>query len=96
MRVEHKKNPPTRYGNVREVPASSFARCSRCGKHAQKRIHNAYRSSTVCDDKECREREQNWVGNLPFSPIVANGSWATEKKRAADDRTFKVKKAGAL
>lgn len=94
MRVEHRKNPPLRYGNIRESAASPKTKCSLCKAPAQKRIYNVYRSSTVCDDKECRRREQNWVGNLPFTPVVVNGSWATEKKRASDDRTFRVKRAG--
>lgn len=92
MRLEHKKNPPLRYGNVHESLAAVGALCSRCKKPARKLLRNAFRSSTVCEDKECREREQNWVGNLPHSPIVAPGSWASEKKKADDDRSFKVKK----
>lgn len=99
MRIEHKKNLPLHYGNVREVaPLPKDARgksCSRCHEPATRMLRNAYRSSTICDDKDCRRREENWVGNLPQTPTVAPGSWATVKQKTADDRSFRVKRAGS-
>jgi len=89
MRDEARKNIPLRYGNVRATPMRG-GKCTRCREPAKLVLKNAFRSSTVCDNSECREREEHWVGNLPHQPRAVAGSWSVEKK--VDDRSFKVKR----
>jgi hypothetical protein len=68
----------------------SGSRCSKCGAQARKRLYNVFRSSTVCEDRECQTRERNWVGNLPHTPTIPPNSWAHEKRRPPEDRSRKV------
>jgi len=92
MRTEHRTNVPREAGNVREAPlkkGQSF-RCANCGEPATRLVRNAYRSSHVCSEPECRAREVAWVGNFSRLSPRRPGSGA-KFDRSVDDRTLDVR-----